>query len=148
MRLLDCTLLPTAGDQMAAPFPVKYRAFLSYSHADTKWAKWLHKRLEDFRIDKELVGRETSAGKVPKSLRPIFRDRDDFTAGRMLSEQTLSALDASAGLMVLCSPASANSRYVNDEMCLFKARHPDRHVIPMILAGTPGGSARTCFPPA
>lgn len=48
---------------------------------------------------------------------------------------------------MLCSPASAKSRYVNDEVCLFKARHPDRPVIPVILAGQPGGTSQ-CFPPA
>ena len=42
--------------------PFKYRAFLSYSHADTGVAKRVHARLEDFHIDKELVGRATSAG--------------------------------------------------------------------------------------
>ena len=56
----------------------KYRAFLSYSHRDTAWAKWLHRALEAYRIDKDLVGRETTVGPVPQSLRPIFRDREDF----------------------------------------------------------------------
>ena len=90
---------------MTEPAVFKYRAFLSYSHADTKRAKWLHGRLESFPIDKELVGRETGAGPIPKSLRPIFRDRDEFTAGHGLAEQTIAALDASAALIVLCSPA-------------------------------------------
>ena len=58
---------------------LKYRAFLSYSHRDTAWAKWLHRALEAYRIDKDLVGRETAHGLVPKTLRPIFRDRDDFS---------------------------------------------------------------------
>jgi hypothetical protein len=44
---------------MAEPVALKYRAFISYSHADTSWAKWLHCGLESFPIDKELVGRET-----------------------------------------------------------------------------------------
>jgi hypothetical protein len=57
----------------------KYRAFLSYSHRDTAWAKWLHRALETYRIDKDLVGRETAHGPVPKTLRPIFRDREDFS---------------------------------------------------------------------
>ena len=39
----------------------------------------------------------TGAGPIPKSLRPIFRDRDEFTAGHRLAEQTIAALDASAG---------------------------------------------------
>ena len=90
---------------MAETVPFKYRAFLSYSHRDTRWAKWLHGALEGYRIDKELVGRTTAQGPIPKALRPIFRDRNDFTAGHTLNEQTLAALDASAALIVLCSPA-------------------------------------------
>ena len=42
---------------MAEPLAFKYRAFISYSHADTPWAKWLHRALENFRIDKDLAGR-------------------------------------------------------------------------------------------
>ena len=120
---------------MAEPIALKYRAFISYSHADTNWAKWLHRSLEGFTIDKDLVGRETSTGPVPKALRPIFRDRDDFTAGHTLSEQTLAALDASNALVVICSPASAKSHYVQEEIRLFKSRHPEREVIPLIVGG-------------
>jgi len=59
----------------------KYRAFLSYSHADSSTAKRVHGRLEHFQIDKDLVGRETTTGLIPETLRPIFRDRHDFEAG-------------------------------------------------------------------
>ena len=62
-----------ALETMTEPAMFKYRAFLSYSHADTKRAKWLHSRLESFPIDKELVGRVTAAGPIPKSLRPVLR---------------------------------------------------------------------------
>jgi hypothetical protein len=65
---------------MTEPVAFKYRAFISYSHADTSGAKWLHRALEGFAIDKDLVGRETAAGAVAKALRPIFRDRDDSPA--------------------------------------------------------------------
>ena len=87
-------------------------------------------------------------GLIPKTLRPIFRDRDDFTAGHSLSEQTLAALDASAALIVLGSPDAAKSHYVNEEVRLFKRRHPDRPIIPIILDGKPGDPASECFPPA
>lgn len=87
---------------MSKPVSFKYRAFVSYSHADTGWAKWLHRGLESFHIDKDLVGRETATGAIPQALRPIFRDRDDFTAGHTLTDQTLAALDASAALIVIC----------------------------------------------
>jgi tetratricopeptide (TPR) repeat protein len=133
---------------MADPVAFKYRAFISYSHVDTSWAKWLQSKLESFLIDKDLVGRGTSRGTIPKTLRPIFRDRDDFIAGDTLAEQTVEALAASQALIVICSPASAKSRYVNEEIRLFKLRHPDRQVIPLIVGGTPDDPQNECFPPA
>jgi len=126
---------------------LKYRAFISYSHVDANWAKWLHRALESFSIDKDLVDRETTRGTIPKALRPIFRDRDDFTAGHTLTEHTLAALDASRALIVICSPSSAKSPYVNEEIRLFKTRHPDRPVIPLIVVGKPGDPELECFPP-
>lgn len=125
-----------------------YRAFISYSHADTSVAQWLHRELEGFRVDKDLAGRETKLGSVPKTLRPIFRDREDFTAGHTLADQTLAALDGSAALIVICSQSSAKSYYVNEEVRLFRSRHPDRPVIPMIVGGKPDDAELDCFPRA
>lgn len=130
---------------MAEPVPIKYRAFISYSHADTSWAKWLHRALEGFGIDKDLAGRATATGTIPKSLRPVFRDRDDFTAGHTLSDQTLAALDGSAALIVICSPPAAKSQYVNEEIRLFKARRPDRPV-PADRGGQARGSRARMLP--
>jgi hypothetical protein len=48
---------------VSEPVTYKYRAFLSYSHRDTEWGKWLHKAIEGYRIDKDLVGRTTSCPK-------------------------------------------------------------------------------------
>ena len=44
---------------MAEPVAPKYRASVSYSHADTSWAEWLRRALEGFHIDKDQVGWET-----------------------------------------------------------------------------------------
>ena len=126
----------------------KYRAFLSYSHADTGVAARVHRSLEGFHVDHDLVGRLTSTGAIPKALRPIFRDRNDFDAGTSLGEQTRAALDDSAALILLASPRSANSEYANEEVRLFKAHHPARPVIPLIIDGEPDGGENECFPPA
>jgi hypothetical protein len=88
------------------------------------------------------VGRETATGTIPKSLRPVFRDRDEFTAGHALSEQTHATLDASHALIVICSPSAAKSRYVNEEIRLFKSRQPRRPLVPLIVGGKPGDSGR------
>jgi hypothetical protein len=42
-------------ESVAQTTAIKYRAFLSYSHRDIRWAKWLHAALEGYRIDKDLV---------------------------------------------------------------------------------------------
>ena len=75
---------------MADTVPFKYRAFLSYSHNDRAWAEWLHAELEKRRIDPDLVGRASVTGPVPRHLRPIFRDREDFSAGHSLAIQALT----------------------------------------------------------
>jgi hypothetical protein len=121
---------------------------LSYSHRDTSWGKWLHGSLEGYRTDKDLVGRVTAAGPVPKTLRPVFRDREDFSAGHSLTAQTLAALEASQFLIVLCSPNAAQSKYVNEEVRHFKVLGRTDHVIPVIIDGEPGDPERECFPPA
>jgi tetratricopeptide (TPR) repeat protein len=126
----------------------KYKAFLSYSHRDKARGEWLHRALENYKIDKDLIGRETPAGPVPKTLRPIFRDRDDFAAGHSLTEQTLAALGAAQFLVVVCTPHAAKSEYVNEEIRRFKAMGRAERVIAIIVDGEPGDAQRECFPPA
>jgi tetratricopeptide (TPR) repeat protein len=121
---------------MTGPTAIRYCAFLSYSHRDTAWSKWLQHELERFRIDRNWVGRETPIGPVPKTLRPIFRDREESSGGSRLSVSTTRALDASAALIVLCSTASAKRPAVNEEVRRFRSRHPNRPVIPVIVDDT------------
>src|SRR5262249_46912424 len=93
----------------------KYRAFISYSHADRTWGDWLHRALESYRIPKRLHGTTGRDGAIPTKLFPIFRDRDELSSAAELSEQIRSALRQSAYLIIICSPRSANSRWVNEE---------------------------------
>src|SRR5262245_3442497 len=133
---------------MGETIALKYRAFLSYSHRDAAWGTWLHKVLEDYRIDKDLVGRTTPVGPVPKALHPIFRDREDFSAGHSLADQTIAALEGSQFLVVICSPHAAQSKYVDEEVRRFKVLGRADRIIPIIVEGEPGHPASECFPPA
>jgi eukaryotic-like serine/threonine-protein kinase len=139
---------PSESKSVVEASAFRYRAFLSYSHRDTAWGKWLHGALESYRIDKDLVGRQTPTGAVPKTLRPIFRDREDFSAGPSLKEQTRAALEGSQFLVVICSPNAARSQYVNEEIRRYKALGRTSQVIPVIVDGNPGDPERECFPPA
>ena len=56
-----------------------YLAFISYSHLNDDWGKWIHKSLESFRIPSRLAGSTKKYGVVPKKVYPIFRDRDELS---------------------------------------------------------------------
>ena len=46
------------------PNNYKYRAFISYSHSDEKWAAWLHKALETYRVPRHIVGEPGASEKA------------------------------------------------------------------------------------
>ena len=128
---------------MPSPSFYRYRAFISYSHRDKAWCDWLHKSLERYRISADLAGRITAAGPVPRQLGPVFRDRADFSAGS-LQAQTIEALKNSQFLIVIASPDSAASAYVNEEIRLFKSFAGEGRVLSLIVSG----EAPPCFAPA
>jgi hypothetical protein len=130
----------------------RYRAFISYSHRDKAAANWLHHALETYRVPAKLVGTKTKLGVVPRRLTPIFRDRDELSASHDLGAELTAALQSAAFLVVICSPASAKSQWVNEEILNFKRLHGEHRVLALIVEGEPNASAmpgregEECFP--
>ena len=120
----------------------KYFAFISYSHADERWSRWLHNALETYRVPKRLVGRPTQHGPVPGRLTPIFRDRDELTGAADLSSTVTAALEASRHLIVICSPSAARSRWVDEEVRTFKRMGRGDSILTLIVDGEPNVTAR------
>jgi tetratricopeptide (TPR) repeat protein len=129
------------GEEAATP---RYTAFISYSHKDAAVGRWLHRRLEGYRLPRRLVGSEGERGPVPARLTPIFRDREELPAAGDLSERVRAALADSQALIVVCSPNAASSPWVAKEIETFRALHPDRPVLAAIAEGEPA----ECFAPA
>lgn len=80
--------------------PIQIPAFLSDSHRDTGWAKWLHARLERFRIDKDPIGRATPLGPVSKGCGRSFATMRTFraaTRGPTRPSRTETGSDAPKG---------------------------------------------------
>ncbi|GAA4861740.1 toll/interleukin-1 receptor domain-containing protein [Luteimonas vadosa] len=128
---------------------MRYRAFISYSHADEAWATWLFKRLETYRVPPRLVGRQTGQGKIGARLGAFFRDRDELTAASDLSATIQDALAESDALIVICSPAAAASRWVNAEVEAFRASGRGERIYAFVVGGEPGCiDDGGCFPPA
>lgn len=131
----------------------KYKAFISYSHADEIHGSWLQRALEGYRLPSALVGRETPLGAIPRRLTPIFRDRNDLPAAGSLSGEIQAALRDSQFLIVICSPRAAVSRWVDEETRYFKSVHGTGRTLAVIVEGEPGAAAKgqpeiECFPPA
>jgi len=132
----------------------QYRAFISYSHRDAAWASWLHRSLERYRPPQSLIGTKTAQGEVPKRLAPIFKDRDELPSATDLGELINAALSGSAAQIIICSPNSARSKWVNEEILAFKRLGREDRILCVIVGGEPNASdlpgreAEECFPPA
>jgi tetratricopeptide (TPR) repeat protein len=132
----------------------KYRAFLSYSHRDSKWGTWLHKSLESYRPPKQLIGTVTPRGPVPKRVAPIFRDREELASATDLGTVINEALSQSASQIVICSPSAARSKWVNEEILAFKRLGREDRILCLIVGGEPNASDdpahadEECFPQA
>src|ERR1044071_1703036 len=123
----------------------KYWAFVSYSHADEEWAKWLHKSIETYRVPRKIVGRETANGVVPKRLFPVFRDRDELPGASDLGGKIQEALKTSRSLIVICSPKSAVSKWVNEEIKAYKMLGRADHVLCLMIDGEPNAPPDSGF---
>ncbi|MBP7370096.1 MAG: TIR domain-containing protein [Arenimonas sp.] len=114
-----------------------YRAFLSYSHADEKWARWLIRRLESYRVPSKLVGTQGRDGAIPAKLGKFFRDRDELPSAGDLGSTIKAALQNSQALIVICSTASAQSRWVNAEIQAYRELHGNDTIFSFITDGDP-----------
>lgn len=128
----------------------KYKAYISYSHCDERWASWLHRALESYRIPRKLVGTKTGVGEVPSRIKPVFRDRDDLSSASDLGGTVKQALSDSENMIVICSPDAAASHWVNEEIRGFASLGRGKQIFCVIVDGEPGGvgTASTCFPAA
>jgi tetratricopeptide (TPR) repeat protein len=128
----------------------RYKAFISYSHQDEAWARWLHGALESYRIPRRLVGKPGRSGAIPARINPVFRDREDLSAARDLSKRITEALSHSESLIIICSPGAAQSRWVNEEIRKFRTTSQGDRIFCLIVDGDPQPepAEKCCFPPA
>jgi WD40 repeat protein len=119
---------------------LKYWAFLSYSHTDRQWGDWLHKALETYRVPRRLAGRDSRDGKIPARIFPVFRDREELPVSSDLSANIAEALRESRYLIVICSPRSAQSRWVGEEIKTYKKLGREDRILALIVDGEPNAS--------
>lgn len=130
----------------------KYRAFITYAHEDEDRARWLRKKLERFPVPKNIIGKKGQFGTIPPRLYPIFRDRDELAGSAQLGSVIEQALEDSSHLIVLCSTHAVKSRWVNEEIRLFKKMGKGDRILCLIVDGdpmaddSPKSNAQECLP--
>lgn len=111
-----------------------YNAFISYRHkpADIKAAEEVQKQLERFVIPSE-IRKKYGIQKIER----VFRDKNELPTTSNLTADIEAALDNSDYLIVICSPDTKESRWVQREIDLFLEEHEQSRVLTVLAAGEP-----------
>ena len=111
-----------------------YNAFISYRHAekDIKIAKEIQSDLEHFHVPGKI---RKSSGM--KSIDRIFLDKDELGTASDLSSEIAHALENADYLIVICSTATKESRWVPREIEYFLRNHTRKQITTVLVDGEP-----------
>lgn len=118
----------------------RYAAFVSYRHQpeDARWARWLVHRLETYRTPKPLV----DLG-YPARLGKLFRDDDEAAADSELEGQIFDALARSGCFVLVYSPRTAGSDWIERELREFtRVQSGAARIVPLVIEGDPQDARR------
>lgn len=123
-------------------------AFISYKREDEKWARWLQKKLEHYKLPAE-IRKQNPNMDFAENPRHVFKDTTDLSGG-VLAKVIKDGLDSSKYLIVICSPRAAKSEWVCKEVQDFIDSGREEFIIPFIIEGEPyaDNSENECFPEA
>ncbi len=116
---------------------MRYDAFISYRHSelDMYIAKKVHKGLETFKVPRAV---QKKSGK--KNIKRVFRDQEELPIGSDLGDNIEGALAQSEFLIVICSPRTPESYWVQKEISTFIQMHDREHVLAILIEGEPDQS--------
>ena len=114
------------------PSGFSYRAFISYSRADTELVNDLYARLTRFRAPSSLRKTRGAYGPPPRSFR-VFLDRMSIEAGGSVPDAIKRKLDESAFLVVICSKAARDSFWVSEEIRYFLSIASADRILPVLI---------------
>ena len=116
---------------------MRYNAFISYRHSELDMfvAKKVHKGLETFKVP-HAVARKTGKKKINR----VFRDQEELPIGSDLGDNIESALKESEFLIVICSPRTPESYWVQKEIATFIKMHGREHILAILVEGEPDES--------
>lgn len=111
-----------------------YNAFISYKHAplDSKVAEHVQRTLEHYHIPSS-IAKQTGKKKIER----IFRDKDELPITSDLTDTISNALEKADFLIVICSPRTKESVWVDREIDFFLKTHDRSRVLTVLAEGEP-----------
>jgi len=125
--------LPDLEQQLAAELEGVSWAVVAFTSEDTVWCDWIYRNLNGYPLPVSLVDRVTAHGFPRPDCLSIFPDRRDPNYADHLPH----ALEESSYLVVVCSPDSANSEAVDDQIRAFKKAGGEERVLALVVDGPP-----------
>ena len=118
----------------------RYDVFISYRHRplDQTITEKVFNALESYRLPKSLKAEGY------EDIKRAFRDTEELQVSRILTETIDSALESTNCLVVVCSPDTPLSVWVDREVENFIELGRAEHIYPLLIAGDPD----TSFPPS
>ncbi len=117
-------------------------AFLCYSQKDQRWRDWFIKHLSLFRTPRPFIGKPTADGEIPRRIGPVATAHDLDSAATELTGEDRDNLRRSRYLIVICTPHSALSGWVDEAVRYFKSLGREHRTLCLIAAGEPYASSR------
>jgi formylglycine-generating enzyme required for sulfatase activity len=116
-----------------------FAAFVSYrnAHSDARVATWLERSLRTFRLPQDMRYEHPGYDPTtPSSIGRVFRDDDDLPAGGDLERALMDRLDRSGALVVVCSPRTPESQWIDREVRRFEDQGRAQRVFLLLSEGT------------
>ncbi|MDR0355928.1 MAG: toll/interleukin-1 receptor domain-containing protein [Deltaproteobacteria bacterium] len=126
-------------------------AFISHEPggADEKWAHWLERRLDNYRVQMEAVSEQRREEPVRKN-KTGQADPIPERLSSLRENQGQSVTELARYLIVICSPRAALSSRVNEDARSFVEAGREDFIIPFIIEGEPDDmeGPKRCYPPS
>lgn len=111
---------------------IHYNAFISYRHhpEDIRVASRIHRLLERYSVPRAIR-------KKYGTIRRLFRDKDELPITSNLTDTITRALENSDYLIVICSPHTRESTWVQREIETFLLTHDRSRILTVLASGEP-----------
>lgn len=115
----------------------RFKAFISYSHKNSREAEWLLKKLENYRVPPHLSTSGQKQIRPDRTIGKIFRDREVLPASGSMDSDIQNAITQSEYLIVVCSRDAARSNRVNSEIRHFVGSRDSSKILCYVIEGEP-----------